>query len=95
MTTRRIEITNAFKRDFKKVKATPRHRNVDSLLQPVLDLLSKDMPLSSKHFDHSLTDEWKDHRDCHIEPDLVLIYRKVDHAILQLVRLGSHSELNL
>ena len=37
--------------------------------------------------------EWKDHRDCHIKPDLLLIYRKPDARSLELVRLGSHSEL--
>ena len=42
-----------------------------------------------------LTGDWKDHRDCHIKPDLVLIYRKPDDALLQLVRLGSHSALGL
>jgi len=45
--------------------------------------------------DHPLTGEWKDHRDCHIRPDLVLIYRVPDAKTLQLVRLGSHSELSL
>lgn len=39
--------------------------------------------------------QWVLHRDCHLRPDLVLIYRKVDADILQLVRLGSHSELGL
>ncbi len=39
--------------------------------------------------------EWSDHRDCHIRPDLVLIYRKPDNDSLELVRLGSHSELGL
>lgn len=39
--------------------------------------------------------EWKDHRDCHVKPDLVLIYRKPDDRVLPLVRLGSHSELGL
>ena len=39
--------------------------------------------------------EWSDHRDCHIRPDLSLIYRKPDGASLELVRLGSHSELGL
>ncbi|MBV9693274.1 MAG: type II toxin-antitoxin system YafQ family toxin, partial [Alphaproteobacteria bacterium] len=39
--------------------------------------------------------DWKDHRDCHIKPDLVLIYRKPDAKTLELVRLGSHSELSL
>jgi addiction module RelE/StbE family toxin len=41
------------------------------------------------------TGDWKDHRDCHIKPDLLLIYRKPDTRVLQLVRLGSHSELGL
>ncbi|MFZ9611571.1 MAG: type II toxin-antitoxin system YafQ family toxin [Methylococcales bacterium] len=48
-----------------------------------------------KHRDHSLTGDWKDHRDCHVKPDLVLIYRKPNDEVLQLVRLGSHAELGL
>ena len=39
--------------------------------------------------------DWKDHRNCHIKPDLVLIYQKPDTDTLRLVRLGHHSELNL
>jgi mRNA interferase YafQ len=49
-------------------------------------------PLAEKHHDHPLTGDWKDHRDCHIKPDLLLIYRKPDDVVLQLVRLGSHSD---
>ena len=45
--------------------------------------------------DYPLAGEWKDHRDCHIKPDLVLIYRLPDAENLELVRLGSHSELSL
>jgi mRNA interferase YafQ len=52
-------------------------------------------PLLHRHGDHQLTGEWKDHRDCHIRPDLVLIYRLPDSDNLELVRLGSHSELGL
>nr|VFK08712.1 MAG: mRNA interferase YafQ [Candidatus Kentron sp. LPFa] len=53
-------------------------------------------PLAHKHRDHALTGDWKDHRDCHVRADLILIYRKPDDdATLQLVRLGSHSELGL
>ena len=48
-----------------------------------------------RYFDHSLGGKWHDYRDCHIKPDLVLIYRKPDDASLELVRLGSHSELGL
>ena len=64
-------------------------------LVPVLEALARDQPLEPRHRDHALTGEWKDHRDCHVKPDLVLIYRKPDDATLQLVRLGSHSELGL
>jgi mRNA interferase YafQ len=49
--------------------------------------------LADKYRDHALSGDWKDHRDCHVKPDLVLIYRKPDADRLQLVRLGSHSEL--
>ena len=49
--------------------------------------------LSRKYFDHALTGNWDDHRDCHIKPDLILIYRKPDNKTLELVRLGSHSKL--
>lgn len=52
-------------------------------------------PLEPRHRDHALTGDWKDHRDCHVKPDLVLIYQKPDADTLRLVRLGSHSELGL
>jgi mRNA interferase YafQ len=92
---RRIEITNAFKRDYKRVKATPKHKDVEVLMSEVLNKLSADIPLPDNQRDHQLTGDWKDHRDCHIKPDLVLIYRKPVDEVLQLVRLGSHSELGL
>ena len=44
-------------------------------------------------YDHALSGEWSDHRDCHVKPDLILIYQKPDADTLRLVRLGSHSEL--
>jgi mRNA interferase YafQ len=65
------------------------------VLKPVLQALAEDQSLDSRHRDHALTGEWKNHRDCHIRPDLVLIYCKPDAETLQLVRLGSHSELGL
>ena len=58
-------------------------------------MLANDEPLPARHHDHSLAGEWMDHRDCHVKPDLVLIYRKTDEITLDLVRLGSHSELGL
>jgi Bacterial toxin of type II toxin-antitoxin system, YafQ len=52
-----------------------------------------DRPLPQRYFDHPLSGEWSGFRDCHIRPDLVLIYEKPDVHTLRLVRLGSHSEL--
>jgi mRNA interferase YafQ len=62
---------------------------------PVLKLLANDSALEARCRDHALTGNWSDHRDCHVKPDLVLIYRRPDANALQLVRLGSHSELGL
>jgi mRNA interferase YafQ len=92
---RRIERTHAFKRDYKRVKATSKHRDAETLLRQVLQLLAADMSLPERNRDHALSGEWKDHRDCHLKPDLILIYRKPDKKVVQLVRLGSHSDLGL
>ena len=92
---RTIERTRQFKRDFKR-ESKGRYRDVlETDLRDVLALLAGDLSLAEKHRDHALTGDWKDHRDCHVKPDLVLIYRKPDDDRLQLVRLGSHSELGL
>ena len=90
---RRIERTKAFKRDFRRVIAAPRHQDLNNLLPAILTLLATDTPLPAKYVDHPLRGEWKDFRDCHVKPDLVMIYRKIASATLQLTRLGSHSEL--
>ena len=61
----------------------------------MLKLLLENKPLAEKYKDHALMGDWSDHRDCHVKPDLVLIYRKPNRKVLQLVRMGSHSELDL
>lgn len=92
---RKIDPTGQFRRDYKR-EAKGQHRTtLDADLVLVLEALARDQPLEPRHRDHALTGEWKDHRDCHVKPDLVLIYRKPDDATLQLVRLGSHIELGL
>jgi mRNA interferase YafQ len=68
---------------------------LDTLLVAVVSLPVEDSVLPEKFHDHALGGEWKDHRDCHIKPDLVLIYRLPDEETIELVRLGSHSELSL
>jgi mRNA interferase YafQ len=92
---RRIEPTAQFKRDYKREAKGQYRATLDSDMKPVLQAMADDQALELRHRDHALTGEWKDHRDCHIKPDLVLIYRKPDEETLQLVRLGSHSELGL
>jgi mRNA interferase YafQ len=92
---RTIELTSRFKRDLKR-ESRGQHRNLfpdefDKLVQ----LLCADATLPVSYRDHALTGEWTDHRDCHVKPDLVLIYRKSGNDVLQLVRLGSHSELQI
>ncbi len=92
---REIRYTTRFKRDYKREKSGRHGKVIDAALMEVVNLLAADIPLSSVNVDHPLFGEWADHRDCHIKPDLILIYRKPDDAHLDLVRLGSHSQLGL
>ena len=92
---RTIEWTNRFKRDFKRELEGKHGGMIDSLLSEILPVRQADEPLADRHRDHALTGDWAGHRDCHIRPDLVLIYEKPDDDMLRLVRLGSHSELGL
>ena len=92
---RTIKYTSRFKRDYRREQSGIHAKSLDGDLLAVVKLLMADKPLPRRNFDHPLSGDWKDHRDCHIRPDLVLIYRKPDDASLELVRLGSHSELGL
>ena len=92
---RRIRSTRAFKRDYKREKAGRHRKRLDNDLSEVLAKLRVDAPLPERFRDHGLIGDWKDHRDCHVKPDLVLIYRKPDAEHLDLVRLGSHARLGL
>ena len=92
---REIKYTSRFKRDYRREQSGVLGKKLDKLLMDAVNLLAADQPLPPRYCDHQLTGEWNDHRDCHLRPDLVLIYRKPDDASLELVRLGSHSELGL
>ena len=92
---RTIKRSTLYKRDYKREKRGRYRLILDNELLAVVHLLITDQPLLYNMHDHSLNGNLKDFRDCHIKPDLVLIYRKIDDNVLELVRLGSHSELGL
>ena len=90
---RALDRATAFKRDYKR-EAKGQHRaTLESDLRPVLVALVTDQPLPAHYRDHDLTGDWRGYRECHVKPDLLLIYRKVDADMLRLARLGSHSAL--
>jgi mRNA interferase YafQ len=93
VSVRTVKYTSRFRRDYRREQSGRHGKTLDADLMATVDLLAADRPLPRRYFDHPLAGEWKDHRDCHIKPDLLLIYRKPDASSLELVRLGSHSEL--
>ncbi len=92
---RTVERTRQFKRDYKR-ESRGRHRtDLDERLAVIVQALASDDMLEPHHHDHALSGLWADFRDCHLRPDLVLIYQKPDARTLRLVRVGSHAELGL
>jgi len=90
---RSVEHTTAFRRDYKRESKGVLRDRLDAVLRPVLTALAADDPLPPANRDHPLSGEWGDCRECHVRGDLLLVYRKPDNKTLQLIRLGSHSEL--
>ena len=86
-----IVITNSGKKDIKR--ASKHGKNID-LLFDVVDQLSEGLTLDQKYKDHKLSGKYEGKRECHIEPDFLLIYQiEKTEIVLYLVRVGSHSEL--
>ncbi len=92
---RTISQSTRFKKDYKREARAGQGDALIAVLADTLELLATDSSLPDRLRDHALSGNWENHRDCHIRPDLVLIYRKPDANSLELVRLGSHSELEL
>ena len=86
---RRVEFTVQFKRDLKRVKK--RGKNMEKIKEPLRLLIEEEL-LPDVYRDHSLTGNWSECRDLHIEPDWLLIYRVVGDLI-RFERTGSHSDL--
>ena len=81
--------TNAFKKDAKLAKK----RNLDTaVLKLVMTALIEQKPLAAKYRNHKLTGNWKDHWECHVAPDWLLIYKLVGEDVI-FERTGSHADL--
>lgn len=86
-----VKFTGQFKKDLKLAKK--QNRNLEKLFE-IIDILAKGEPLDAKYRDHELTGNYKGTRECHIDPDWLLIYEIIDNVlVLMLYRLGTHSEL--
>jgi mRNA interferase YafQ len=79
----------SFKRDLKLIKK--RGKNIQKLYDIMSDLIHQN-PLAKKHVDHPLKGEYSDCRECHIEPDWLLIYLIKDNSIT-FIRTGTHADL--
>ena len=85
-----IIYSTQFKKDFKKVRKLP-ISDLKAMFE-VISTLEQGNTLGVKYKDHPLYGDWSNFRECHIKPDLLLIY-KTNNNQLKLARLGSHSEL--
>ena len=86
-----VKATSQFKRDYKR--AMKRGLNMD-LLDQVITALAMGETLPEKNRDHALSGQWSGHRECHVLPDWLLIYRiDGDVLVLTLTRTGTHADL--
>lgn len=87
----KVQFYTQFKRDVKLAKK----RNLDmSLLKSVVDKLSEGKKLEAKYRDHMLTGDYAGYRECHLQPDWLLVYKIVNDTLtLVLARTGTHSDL--
>ena len=91
MTKYTVKYTSQFKKDYKLAKKRGLKMN---LLDEIIIKLANGEALPDKNFAHSLSGNWTGHRECHIQPDWLLIYRFIDDVlVLSLSRTGSHSDL--
>ena len=86
-----VKVTNAFKKDYKQ--AIKRKLPIE-LLENIVAKLANGEQLPEKNRDHALSGNWSGHRECHIQPDWLLVYRIEEGVlVLTLARTGTHSDL--
>jgi len=85
-----LDYSSQFKKDFKKITKL----SIPEIIEvgDVISTLQKGLVLNAKYVDHALIGNWHGFRDCHVKPDLVLIYR-IHETYLQLARIGSHNDV--
>ena len=92
---RRTNRTRPFRRDYRREMRGRYRETLDADLDRVVALLANDQPLPAHYEDHAMRRSRGRERNCHLKPDLVLIYRKPNPEELELLRLGSHSEIRI
>ena len=86
-----VKPTSQFRKDYKLAKKRGMNMN---LLNDIIKKLANGEKLPEKNYDHLLSGNWAGHRECHIQPDwLLLYYHKDDVLVLTLARTGTHSDL--
>lgn len=87
----RLEFTAKFKKDYKRAKKQGRNMR---MLENVLEMLQREEELPAQLHDHELVGNYRGHRECHLAPDWLLVYRiEGGRLTLTATRLGSHTEL--
>jgi len=90
---RSVRYTTRFNKDVRREGKSPNNKDLPTKLQVIIDLLTEDNELPPHLHDHLLVGEFVGMRELHVKPDLLLIYRKIADSSLELLRLGSHSEI--
>ncbi len=85
-----IVYSSQFKKDFKKARKLPLPDL--KIIFEVISILEQEATIDAKYKDHELIGNWSSFRECHIKPDLLLIYKRNSFE-LQLARIGTHSDL--
>ena len=85
-----LDYSSQFKKDFKKITKLSIPKIIE--VGNVISTLQKILILDAKYVDHALVGNWHGFRDCHIKPDLVLIYR-IHENYLQLARIGTQNDV--
>ena len=90
---REVNTTTRFRKDYRKIFGQSRNRKAENRFHLILKMLVNDAQLPRQVHDHELSGDLLGIRELHVMPDLLLMYYKEGEQVLNLVRLGTHSEL--